>query len=94
LASGGSRGVGITWRVEVKKGGVVSEEDDGKQTKQTEFNHGLRLGVGFTNCPIAMSLSLNCLVLGDDLEKMFTVKIPKTENVSILKDWIEEGSSP
>jgi hypothetical protein len=35
-------------------------------------------------------LSLNCLVLGDDLKKVFTVKIPKTKNVSILKDLIKE----
>ena len=37
-----------------------------------------------------MSLSLNCLVVGDDPDRMFTVKIPKTENVSILKDLIKE----
>ena len=35
-------------------------------------------------------LSLNCLVLGDDLKKVFTVKIDKTENVSILKKLIKE----
>ena len=35
-------------------------------------------------------LSLNCFVLGDDLKKVFTVKILKTENVSILKDQIKE----
>ena len=35
-------------------------------------------------------LSLNCFVLGDDLKKMFTLKIPKTENVSVLKDLIKE----
>ena len=38
-------------------------------------------------------LSLNCFVLGDDLKKVFTVKIPKTENVSILKDLIKEKNS-
>jgi hypothetical protein len=38
-------------------------------------------------------LSLNCLVLGDDLKKVFTLKIPKTENVSILKDLIKEKNS-
>jgi hypothetical protein len=37
-----------------------------------------------------MSLSLNCLVFGDEEDKIFTVKIPKTENVSILKDRIKE----
>ena len=41
-----------------------------------------------------MSLSLNCLVLGDELEKIFTVKIDKTENVSILKDLIKEKKAP
>ena len=35
-------------------------------------------------------LSLNCFVLGDDLKKLFTLKIPKTENVSILKKLIKE----
>jgi hypothetical protein len=37
-----------------------------------------------------MSLSLNCLLLGDDLDRMFTVKIDKTETVSILKKLIKE----
>ena len=37
-----------------------------------------------------MSLSLNCLVVGDDPDRIFTVEIPKTENVSILKDLIKE----
>jgi hypothetical protein len=35
-------------------------------------------------------LSLNCFVLGDDLNKAFTVEIEKTKNVSILKDLIKE----
>jgi hypothetical protein len=35
-------------------------------------------------------LSLNCFVLGDDPKKIFTVKIPKTDNVSILKKLIKE----
>ena len=39
-------------------------------------------------------LSLNCFVLGDDLKKVFTVKIPKTENVSILKKLIKEEKAP
>ena len=37
-----------------------------------------------------MSLSVNCLIHGEVQEQMFTVKIPKTENVSILKDLIKE----
>ena len=37
-----------------------------------------------------MSLSLNCLIHGEVQEKMFTVKILETENVSILKDLIKE----
>ena len=42
--------------------------------------------------PFAMSdsLSLNCLILGDEPDKMFNIKIPKTEKVSILKDLIKE----
>jgi hypothetical protein len=39
-------------------------------------------------------LFLNCFVLGDDPSKVFTVKILKTENVSILKDLIKEKQSP
>ena len=35
-------------------------------------------------------LSLNCFMFGDDPDQMFTVKIPKNENVSILKDLIKE----
>ena len=41
-----------------------------------------------------MSLSLNCLVQGDDPERMFTVKIEKTENVSILRDLIKKAQAP
>jgi hypothetical protein len=37
-----------------------------------------------------MSLSLNCLVLGDDPDRTFTAEIQKTENVSILKKLIKE----
>ena len=39
-------------------------------------------------------LSLNCFVLGDGPDRMFTVKILKTENVSILKDRIKEKKAP
>ena len=39
-------------------------------------------------------LSLNCFVLGDDPDRTFTVKIPKTDNVSILKDLIKEKRAP
>ena len=37
-----------------------------------------------------MSLSLNCLVYGDDPEKWFTVEVQKDKNVSILKKLIKE----
>jgi hypothetical protein len=37
-----------------------------------------------------MSLRLNCLVVGDIPDRMFTVEIPQVENVSILKDLIKE----
>jgi crinkler effector protein len=37
-----------------------------------------------------MSLSLNCLLPGDDPDRTFTVEIPKNKNVSILKDLIKE----
>ena len=39
-------------------------------------------------------LSLNCFLLGDDFDRMFTVKVPKTDNVSILKDLIKEKKAP
>jgi len=38
--------------------------------------------------------SLNCFILGDDPDRIFTVKVPKTENVSILKDLIKEKKAP
>ncbi|KAF8885865.1 hypothetical protein CPB84DRAFT_1850243 [Gymnopilus junonius] len=41
-----------------------------------------------------MSLSLYCWILGDDSERTFTVKIPKTDNVSILKKLIKEEKAP
>jgi len=40
------------------------------------------------------TLSLNCFVLGGNSSEVFTVKILKTENVSILKDLIKEKQSP
>ncbi|KAK2460127.1 hypothetical protein APHAL10511_007806 [Amanita phalloides] len=39
-------------------------------------------------------LSLNCFVLGDDLNELFTVKIGKDKNVSILRDLIKEEKKP
>jgi hypothetical protein len=41
-----------------------------------------------------MSLSLNCLAIGDDPERAFTVEIPEVKNVSILKDLIKEKKAP
>ena len=41
-----------------------------------------------------MSLSLNCLVVGDDPDRMFTVEIKKNKNLSILKDLIKEKKAP
>jgi hypothetical protein len=37
-----------------------------------------------------MLISLNCLLLGDDLNAMFTVKVPVTDNISLLKKLIKE----
>ena len=39
-------------------------------------------------------LSLNCFVLDDNVENVFTVKVEKTENVSILKKLIKEEKAP
>ncbi len=36
------------------------------------------------------TLSLNCYLLGDDSTKVFTVKVPESDNVSILKEMIRE----
>jgi hypothetical protein len=44
--------------------------------------------------PLAMSLSLNCLVFGDEEDKVFTVEVEKTKNVSILKKLIKEEKAP
>ena len=43
---------------------------------------------------LAMSLSLNCLILGDDTDRTFTIEIPKNKNVSILRDLIKEKKAP
>ena len=40
--------------------------------------------------PLAMSLSLNCLIHGEVQDKMFTVEVEKTKSVSILKKLIKE----
>ena len=39
-------------------------------------------------------LSLNCFIVSDDPDQMVTVKIPKNENVSILKKIIKEEKAP
>jgi hypothetical protein len=39
-------------------------------------------------------LNLNCWVHGDEPQNVFTVKIPKTDNVSTLKDAIKEKKKP
>jgi len=44
--------------------------------------------------PTQLFFSLNCFVLGDDSSQVFTVKILKTKNVSILRDLIKEKKSP
>ena len=46
--------------------------------------------------PLAMSgsLSLNCLIHGEVQEKMFTVEVEETKNVSILKKLIKEKKTP
>ncbi|EDR11781.1 uncharacterized protein LACBIDRAFT_313535 [Laccaria bicolor S238N-H82] len=41
-----------------------------------------------------MSLSLNCLILGDDHSRTFVVKIPKNESISFLRDLIKEKKAP
>ena len=38
----------------------------------------------------AQHISVNCYLMGDDTERMFTVSVPTTGNVSILKDRIKE----
>src|ERR1700679_1225779 len=46
-----------------------------------------------SDCSHSMSLSLNCLVYGDDPEKSFTVEVQADKNVSILKDLIKVKNS-
>jgi len=41
-----------------------------------------------------MSLSLNCLVIGDDPDRAFTVEIPRIEKVSTLKKIIKQKKAP
>ena len=55
--------------------------------------HGFSLSESLptvSSAPIDRILELNCLVQGDDLSHLFTVKIGKSENVSTLKDMIKE----
>jgi hypothetical protein len=40
-----------------------------------------------------MDFLLNCFVLGDKEDNVFTVKIPKTNNISILKDEIKKKNA-
>jgi len=41
-----------------------------------------------------MSLSRNCLILGDDSEKAFTVEIPKNESIYALGEEIPSPQPP
>jgi hypothetical protein len=41
-----------------------------------------------------MSLSLNCLVHSEVPQRMFTVEVENTENVSILRELIKEKKAP
>jgi hypothetical protein len=43
---------------------------------------------------LSQIFSLNCFVVGDDPDRMFTVEVEKTKNVSILKDLIKEKKAP
>jgi hypothetical protein len=43
---------------------------------------------------MATDFLLNCFVLGDKEDNVFTVKIPKNDNVSILKKMIKEDKAP
>ena len=43
---------------------------------------------------LSQLLSLNCFLLGDDPDRMFTVEIAKTKNVSILKSLIKKEKAP
>jgi len=36
------------------------------------------------------TLSLNCYLLGDDSTKVFTVEVPESKNISILKKMVKE----
>ena len=42
---------------------------------------------------MATDFLINCFVLGDKEDNVFTVKIPKTDNVSILKGEIKKEKS-
>ena len=56
----------------------------------TAFNTSLEVTRPASVLDPTQLLSLNCFVLGDKPEQMFTVKIPKTDNVSTLKKLIKE----
>ena len=42
----------------------------------------------------AQLFSVNCLIVGDDRKKVFTVEVAKDKNVSILKDEIKKKKAP
>jgi len=44
--------------------------------------------------PAAAMISINCLVLGDDLSCIFEIQIASTATVSALKDVIKEKRQP
>jgi hypothetical protein len=39
-------------------------------------------------------LNINCWVLGDDPERVFSIKIAKSETIDVLKDAIKEKKKP
>ena len=78
----GSMGESTTlwnWRIFFSK--TVIHHDLGVSPLSSTFNRGTS----------TMSLlSLNCLIDGEDREKMMTIEVEKTENVGFLKDMIKE----
>ena len=44
--------------------------------------------------PPMSTFALNCMLLNDDPTKVFTVKVPESENVSILKELIKAKKAP
>jgi len=73
---------------------VKRSQKSARSLLSASLAHNLKRFEPLKMLPNSIQFCLNCFVEGDQPDQTFPVKIPKTENVGILKDLIKEKKSP